>query len=186
MGVIFMSKKYSYEFKLKIVQEYLNGTLGYTLLSKKYNIPSKSQLQKWVNQYKKYGKEGLKTKRWNKKYTLNFKLDVLRFKQDTGASYKDTANAFGIGEPSIVANWKRQYVQEGAQGLNKPQGRPPKMPKPDKNQKKTEEKNEKNNQVTHEIELLKKENEYLRIELEYLKKLKALGLKDPRANNKSK
>lgn len=63
MGVIFMSKKYSYEFKLKIVQEYLNGTLGYTLLSKKYNISSKSQLQKWVNQYKKYGKEGLKTKK---------------------------------------------------------------------------------------------------------------------------
>ncbi|SDK18629.1 Helix-turn-helix domain-containing protein [Alkalibacterium thalassium] len=58
-----MSKKYSYEFKLKIVQEYLNGTLGYTLLSKKYNISSKSQLQKWVNQYKKYGKEGLKTKK---------------------------------------------------------------------------------------------------------------------------
>ncbi len=82
-----MSKKYSYEFKLKIVQEYLNGTLGYTLLSKKYNISSKSQLQKWVNQYKKYGKEDLKTKKSNKKYTLNFKLDVLRFKQDTSASY---------------------------------------------------------------------------------------------------
>lgn len=62
-------------------------------------------------------KKALKQKKRNKKYTLNFKLDVLRFKQDTGASYKDTANAFGIGEPSIVANWKRQYVQEGAQGL---------------------------------------------------------------------
>lgn len=96
-----MSKKYSYEFKLKIIQEYLNGTLGYKLLSKKYNISSKSQLQKWINQYKKYGKEELKTKKCNKKYTLNFKLDVLRFKRDTGASYKDTANAFGIGEPSF-------------------------------------------------------------------------------------
>lgn len=184
MGVIFMSKKYSYEFKLKIVQEYLNGTLGYTLLSKKYNISSKSQLQKWVNQYKKYGKEGLKTKKRNKKYTLNFKLDVLRFKQDTGASYKDTANAFGIGEPSIVANWKRQYVQEGAQGLNKPQGRPPKMSKPNKDKKKPDRINKNSDQFKQENELLKKENEYLRIELEYLKKLKALGLEDPRANNK--
>ena len=155
MGVIFMSKKYSYEFKLKIVQEYLNGTLGYTLLSKKYNISSKSQLQKWVNQYKKYGKEGLKTKKRNKKYTLNFKLDVLRFKQDTGASYKDTANAFGIGEPSIVANWKRQYVQEGAQGLNKPQGRPSKMPKPDKNKKNAQKENKRKNHETDELELLK-------------------------------
>ncbi|HJF33973.1 MAG TPA: helix-turn-helix domain-containing protein [Sporosarcina psychrophila] len=181
-----MSKKYSYNFKLKVVQEYLNGPLGYTLLSKKYNISYKSEIQKWVNQYKMNGKEGLQIKKTKKKYPLNFKLNVLRFKQDTGASYKETANAFGISEPSIIANWKSKYLKDGAEGLNKPQGRPPKMPKPDKNQKKTEEKNEKNNQVTHEIELLKKENEYLRIELEYLKKLKALGLKDPRANNKSK
>lgn len=186
MGVIFMSKKYSYEFKLKIVQEYLNGTLGYTLLSKKYNISSKSQLQKWVNQYKKYGKEGLKTKRRNKKYTLNFKLDVLRFKQDTGASYKDIANAFGIGEPSIIANWKRQYAQEGAQGLNKPQGRPPKMPKLNQDKNKPDRINKNSDQVNQENERLKKENDYLRIELVYLKKLKALGLKDPRANNKQK
>lgn len=57
MGVIFMSKKYSYEFKLKVVQEYLDGTLGYLLLSKKYNISSESLLIKWVNQYKIYGKE---------------------------------------------------------------------------------------------------------------------------------
>src|SRR5699024_11691021 len=77
-------------------------------------------------------------------------LNVLRFKQDTGASYKETANAFGISEPSIIANWKSKYLKDGAEGLNKPQGRPPKMPKPDKNQKKTEEKNEKNNQVRSE------------------------------------
>ncbi len=32
--------KYSEEFKLKIVQEYLEGTLGYRLLAKKYGIPS--------------------------------------------------------------------------------------------------------------------------------------------------
>src|SRR5699024_12413923 len=142
--------------------------------------------QKMSNQYKINGKEGHQIQKIKKKYPLYFKLDVLRFKQDTGASYKETANAFGISEPSIIANWKSKYLKEGAEGLNKPQGRSPKMHKPEKNQKKTEEKNEKDNQVTHEIELLKKENEYLRIELEYLKKLKELGLKDPRANNKSK
>ena len=186
MGVIFMSNKYSFEFKLKIVQEYLKGPLGYTLLAKKYHVSYKSEIQKWVNQYKKHGKEGLKIKKNKEKYPLNFKLDVLRFKQDTGASYIETANTYGIGEPSIIANWKRRYLVEGAEGLNKPQGRPTKMPKSNKNKKKTKEKRETNDQVTDEFELLKKENEYLRIELEYLKKLKALGLKDPRANNKPK
>ncbi len=172
-----MSNKYSYEFKLKVVQEYLTGTLGYTLLAKKYKIPSKVQLQKWVNQYKEHGKEGLKPKKTKKEYPLNFKLDALRFKQDTGASYRETANAFGISEPSIIANWKRKFEEEGTEGLNKLKGRPSKLPKSNK-------KNKTKNRDTDELELLKKENEYLRIELAYLKKLKARGLKDPRANNK--
>ncbi|TLQ41749.1 transposase [Ruoffia tabacinasalis] len=182
-----MSKKYSYEFKLNIVEEYLNGELSYTLLSKKYHISTSSLIKTWVNQFKTMGKEGLRTKRRKESYPLNFKLNVLRFKQDTGASYRDTANTFGIGEPSIIANWKNQYEKYGTQGLNKPQGRPPKMPKSNPNQDKNETNSFKyDDQIKQENELLKKENEYLRIELEYLKKLKALGLEDPRADNKQK
>lgn len=39
---------------------------------------------------------------------------------------------------------------------------------------------------TSEIERLKKENDYLRIELAYLKKLEELGLKDSREDNNQK
>lgn len=177
-----MSKKYSYEFKLKVVQEYLTGFLGTRLIARKYHISDKSLVRKWVNQYNIHGKESLQPKKTNKKYSLNFKQNVLRFKQDTGASYIETANTFGISEPSIIANWKRKFLEEGIAGLKKPQGRPPKMPK--SNQEKTNQKKVTKNQDIDELELLKKENEYLRIELAYLKKLKALGLKDPRANNK--
>ena len=130
-----MSKKYSYAFKLKVVQEYLEGSLGALLLAQKYNVSSKTLIQKWVNQYKKNGKEALQIKSTKKKYPLNFKLNILRFKQDTCASYIETANAFGINEPSIIANWKRKYTEEGTEVLSKPQGRPPKMSKPDKNKK---------------------------------------------------
>jgi transposase len=41
--------KYSDEFKLKIVQEYLNGYLRYLLLAQKYGIPS--PIKQWVNAY---------------------------------------------------------------------------------------------------------------------------------------
>lgn len=74
-----MSKKYSYKLKKKVVDEYLNGTLGYKLLAKKYNISRAALIEKWVNQYKKYGNDRLKRKKTKKKYPLSFKLDVLRF-----------------------------------------------------------------------------------------------------------
>lgn len=97
-------------------------------------------------------------------------MNVLKSKQNTGASYKDTANAFGMDEPSIIANWKRQYERFGTQGLNKPQGRPPKMLKSNANQDKNISTHSNNHdQMMQENELLKKQNEYLRIELVHLK-----------------
>lgn len=178
-----MSKKYSYELKLKIVLEYYEGPLGTNLLAKKYDISDSSLIRTWINQYKVFGQDGLQVQKKKRRYPLNFKLNVLKFKQDTGASYRDTANAFGISEPSIIANWKRAYLKEGADGLNKPIGRPPKMPKSNSNKKRKQKDIKKKSMTESEIELLRKENEYLKIELAYLKKLKARGLKDPRENN---
>lgn len=48
--------KYSSEFKQQIVHEYLEGTLGYSSFTKKYQISSKSQIETWVRQYKQSGK----------------------------------------------------------------------------------------------------------------------------------
>ncbi|WP_208590936.1 transposase [Gracilibacillus suaedae] len=49
--------KYSEEFKIKLVNEYLYGSLGYNSLSKKYNMPSSTPLKNWVNAYKAQGKK---------------------------------------------------------------------------------------------------------------------------------
>ncbi|MGE7622622.1 transposase [Viridibacillus sp. NPDC096237] len=46
--------KYSDEFKLKVVKEYLKGTLGYKLLAIKYGIPSESQMKRWVRVWGHY------------------------------------------------------------------------------------------------------------------------------------
>ncbi|WP_278902234.1 transposase [Dolosigranulum pigrum] len=111
-----MSKTYSYQFKLNIVQTYLDGPLGYHLLAKKYDVSSEQLIQNWVNQYQLYGEAGLKRKKTKKKYTLRFKLNVLKFKLETGASYKETANAFGIGEPSII--WLKKQMARKIIRLN--------------------------------------------------------------------
>lgn len=179
-----MSKTYSYQFKLNVVKAYLDGPLGYHLLAKKYDVSSDRLIKNWVNQYQLYGEAGLKRKKTKKKYTLRFKLNVLNFKLETGASYKETANAFGIGEPSIIANWKRLFMEGGVQSLNKPIGRPPKMPKSSRssNQKTTQSK-QKTDQIARENAQLREENNLLKIELAYLKKLRERGLSDPREDN---
>ncbi len=43
--------KYSYEFKLQVVQAYLDGEGGYRYLPKKYGVPSKRDIEKWVFAY---------------------------------------------------------------------------------------------------------------------------------------
>lgn len=49
--------KYGFEFKLEIVQEYLEGKAGTSYLSKKYGVKSEKQLQNWLNAY--HGEEGV-------------------------------------------------------------------------------------------------------------------------------
>ena len=46
-GSFFMAK-YSYEFKLQVVQAYLDGEGGYRYLSKKYGVPSKRDIEKYA------------------------------------------------------------------------------------------------------------------------------------------
>ena len=54
-GALFMSQKYSEEFKLSVVKEYYEGNLGVRLLARKYNLPSKNYITKWIKHFKEVG-----------------------------------------------------------------------------------------------------------------------------------
>ncbi|WP_270659814.1 transposase [Enterococcus thailandicus] len=69
--------KYSFEYKLEIVQEYLVGKGGMSHLAKKYGFKSNVQIRKWINTYKEFGEEGLLRSRKNKNYSVQFKLDAI-------------------------------------------------------------------------------------------------------------
>ena len=68
--------KYSFEFKKKVVLEYINGEGGTQYLSTKYGLGSNSQLRKWLAAYKEFGDEGLLRSRKNDIYSFekNFLL----------------------------------------------------------------------------------------------------------------
>lgn len=163
--------KYSEQFKLMLVREYHEGKLGYELLAKKYDIPSTTPIKTWVNIYNKLGAKGLERKKHKETYSVQFKLDVLNFMKRTGSSVIDTALQFGLTNPSMIISWKKAFLEGGAEALDKPKGRPPMSHKAKNRGNKQKEEKE----MTYE-QKLERENELLRLEVEYLKKLQAFRM----------
>lgn len=122
--------KYSTELKMKVVKEYLESNTSYKTLSDKYRIPNKSIIITWVNTYKTQGYEGLKVKRKNTKYPLEFKLNVVNLYLTGEMSYQSLANELKISNPAIITRWVNDFRKQGIEGLKpKKRGRPSKMPK---------------------------------------------------------
>ncbi|HAB8811424.1 TPA_asm: helix-turn-helix domain-containing protein [Listeria monocytogenes] len=166
--------KYSFEFKLKIVHDYLSGQGGTGFLAKKYGVKNNSQIKKWINAYKEFGEEGLLRSRKNKNYSVQFKLNAVELYVTTEWSYREVANLLQMNNPPLIANWLRMYRKFGIDGLSKQKGRPPTMPKKKPNE--TQPLLSKQSQ----LDKLEKENRMLRIEIAYLKELRRLRLEDER------
>jgi len=167
--------KYSDEFKLMVVREYLTGPLGFKLLVRKYEMTSPSQIRNWVNLYKKHGAVGLSRKKHNEVYSVQFKLDVLSFMKRTGAFQTETALHFGLTNPSMISSWKKKFLEGGVDALDNPKGRLAMSDKA-KSVKKSKQPAQQN-ETTRE-QKLEQENELLRLEVAYLKKLRAFQM-DP-------
>ncbi len=159
--------KFSSEFRAKVVLEYLDGGGGTHELAKKYGIGSHTTILNWVNQYEKYGAKAFEIRSPKVVYDGKFKLEVLEWMWRNRASLPETALHFNISTPSTIWFWKRTYEEEGVEALYKRRGRPTQMTAKDKHQRG-------GNEDSSELEKLQRENRLLRIENEYLKKLRAL------------
>ena len=118
-----------------------------------------------------------------KKYSAEFKIRVILDMREHHLGYCETARKYDLGDPKkgtcvhTLQRWERIFLEEGAEGLMKERrgraykasgcnkGRPPKL------DRKVEED-------------LIAENQRLRMEIEYLKKLSALVLADEQKNGK--
>ncbi len=174
--------KYSYEFKKKVIKEYLNneGSLG--SLAKKHGIKSHRSILNWVNAYKKLGNEGVMRSRKNAKYTFEFKLSVVELYLTTEISYQELALNVGINNPAIICRWVNDFQTAGPDALReKRKGRKPKMNKPKKNLEASEKSIEESEKYLKQVE---DENLKLRIENAYLKEVRRLRLEQEALNKK--
>jgi transposase-like protein len=109
----------------------------------------------------------------NKKYTGEFKQHVVETMRNEGLSYSEASRQFEINSHYRIQQWERIYLEEGPEGLYVERrgrgstGRPPKL------DKKIEED-------------LIAENQRLRAEVDYLKKLNALVLEEGRQSKRRK
>ena len=85
------NKKHSFEFKVKVVNEYLNEAGGYKFLGEKHNV-DRSFVQTWVRQYNTYGYQELTKSLSNTQYTSEFKRAVLKYREENQLSYSETSD----------------------------------------------------------------------------------------------
>lgn len=183
MEVGFNLAKYGFEFKIEVVKAYLNGEGGYKYLANKFNIPASCNIENWVTSYREFGEEGLLRKRKNRKYTLDFKLEVVEYYLTTEISYKDLAMKLGINNPALITSWVAKFREQGVDGLSKEKGRPPKM-KPKEEKGKIVEKTDAKVGESERIKELEKQVRYLQIENAYLKELRRLRLEETQRTKK--
>ena len=167
--------KYSSKFKLKVIKYYLEENHSYSECMKKFDIPTKSILNSWIHKYETHGVEGI-MKQVKSSYDGNFKQNVIEYMHNNHLSATETANYFRLAGADVVLKWERIYYEEGPQGLYiERRGRSKNMSfKPKK-------------ELSKEVEEdLIAENQRLRMENEYLKKLNALVQERIKRENKKK
>lgn len=167
--------KYSTELKLDVVNYYLKEHPGYTLTAEKFDIP-RSLVVRWVRKYKENGYEGL-IKNQKISYSGDFKQNVVEYMYENHLSCQETAFHFNLAGDYVVSKWEHIYYEEGPQGLYiERRGR-------SKNMSSKSKKKNLNKEVE---ENLIAENQRLRMENEYLKKLNALVQERIKRENKKK
>lgn len=106
-------------------------------------------------------------------FSGEYKQKVVEDMRNNHLGFRETAKKYGLPNHEPIRKWERIYLTEGVQGLyvdrrgRKSTGRPAKLPK----------------QV--EDDLLA-ENQRLRMEIDYLKKLNALVSKEEQRSRKRK
>ena len=162
--------RYSYEFKLECVHLY-KETGAYPPIPERVKPDSfKYKVRYWTRLYDQHGAQILKHFNKYRNWTPEDKL-LLVNKCKSGKSLTSVAVEAGINEGQLHS-WIRKYEELGYNGLiDSKKGRPSKNPDMNKKAIKQRELNE---SELEELIRLRTENEYIKTEIEVLKKSIAL------------
>lgn len=159
-------RRYSKELKGRAVLEYLNGENSQRNICRKYGISNHSVLGKWIKKYNGHkelnttkGKEdAIMTK--GRKITLEERIEIAKYCIKKNKNYHEASEVYEASYQQVY-QWVRRFEGLGEDGLIDRRGKA---------------KVELNLDDKEKIELrkLKRENERLRMENDFLKKLQEL------------
>lgn len=137
-------------------------------LAKEYGIPEE-KVRTWASRYQFHGLNGLKPKRSS--YSAQFKLDVLYRQEREQLSSRQVAAIYDIRNPNQVVMWRKAFDKGGLAALENQSRRRSEMDDeqpPGVSSWRSEAGDD------SLVPSLREENERLRAEVAYLKKLHAL------------
>ena len=166
---IFM--RYSYEYKRRCVEMYRMGEWPETPDGIQDPASFRNMIRRWFRIENENGPEALNHKGSDKKWKAEEKLELVS-KVLSGESIQSVAITAGI-DSGMLYRWVRRYRESGYNGLvNQKRGRRSKNPDM---KKKNENGTKKLNESEYEeLIRLRAENEYIKTEIEVLKKEIAL------------
>ncbi|WP_425313284.1 IS3 family transposase [Paenibacillus mangrovi] len=168
--------KYTSDLKSKIILGYDSKMISQTDYAKQVGV-NKAQFQYWLKLYELHGEEGLKNTYTD--YSIGFKLDVLNYMVQSGASLMDTAAHFKISSYTMVYDWQKKMELGGVGALEpRPKGRPFMKKKPTQQSKQAP--------ADGSVEALEARIKQLEMENEYLKKLNGLSSKQGKITKQDK
>lgn len=170
--------KLTTEDKIRIIALYKEG-YGYKVIANKVNISNFDNIRTIIKHYELFGKDALIVRHQDKKYSTEYKMDLIK-RVLNGESISSVAfeNMLSPGQLSV---WIKKYKELGYNGLSKPKGRP-KIMKQETNKPKLIHEDEKDKKIRE----LEERNAQLEMEVDLLKKLRALVQQRTQQQNKKK
>ncbi len=145
---------YTKEFKQKLVNAYKNGEGSYPELAKKYNITNPYLITRWVLGYNKSNKTTYSgvggVTIMARKTTLEERIEIIGYLIDNDIDYNKASTYFNVSYVQVYT-WYKKYKELGIEGLKDKRGI------------------KKQDHELSELELLRRENERLKRELELSK-----------------
>lgn len=161
-------KRYSKELKLAAIRDYLSGKYSIRAVVRLYEISSTSVLRGWIKKYNSHrdlkdtskGRTSAMTK--GRKTTWEERIQIVMDCLGNEKNYQETANTYNVSYQQVY-QWVKKYEDGGDEALKDKRGH-----------KKEEAKLTPEEKTNLQMKKLERENERLRAENLFLKKLEEI------------